>query len=138
LETIIEKFKEKGLKVTSQRIAVYQALLAHHGHPTAEAIYDAIKGNIPGLSLGTVYKTLDTFIESGLVQRVATGDDVLRFDAKIHPHHHIMVEGSNEIIDFEDDELQQMLSRYIQSKKFKGLEIQHFQIQLFATKTQES
>ena len=59
---IKEKITACGLKGTHQRIAIYDALLSLENHPTAEKIYNSIKKKYPTISLGTVYKTLETFV----------------------------------------------------------------------------
>ncbi|KXL54514.1 transcriptional regulator PerR [Anaerotignum neopropionicum] len=80
--------KEKGLKVTPQRIAVYNMLLNTTEHPNAETIYKALEPTNPTMSLATVYKTLDYFKQLGLVQELNVGEGSSRYDAvvKCHPH----------------------------------------------------
>jgi Fur family peroxide stress response transcriptional regulator len=80
--------KEKGLKVTPQRIAVYNMLLNTTEHPNAETIYKALEPTNPTISLATVYKTLDYFKQLGLVQELNVGEGSSRYDAvvKCHPH----------------------------------------------------
>ena len=51
-----EKLKEKGLKVTPQRVAIYEAIVTLKNHPTAENVIEYIKANHPNISVGTVYK----------------------------------------------------------------------------------
>ena len=58
MEDIILTFKEKKLKLTPQRLAVYQYLKSTREHPSAETIYKALQPNYPTMSLATVYKTL--------------------------------------------------------------------------------
>jgi Fur family transcriptional regulator, peroxide stress response regulator len=64
------KLLEFNLKATQQRIVIYEALLRIKNHPAAETIYEEIKLNNPSISLGTVYKTLDTFVSVGLAVKV--------------------------------------------------------------------
>ncbi|AMJ39933.1 Fur family transcriptional regulator [Anaerotignum propionicum] len=80
--------REKGLKVTPQRIAVYNMLLNSTEHPNAETIYRALEPTNPTMSLATVYKTLDYFKQLGLVQELNVGEGSSRYDAvvKCHPH----------------------------------------------------
>jgi len=121
---------EAGLKATQQRIAIYACLLADEGHPTAERVYDKIRVKNPGISLGTVYKTLDSFAETGLVKRVNTGEDVYRFDAKTHGHNHLYDTKTNRIIDYEDKELDTLLENYFSGKKIEGFNITGFQLHI--------
>ena len=63
--------KAHGLKVTFQRLAIYQALILTNGeHPSVDFIYQHTKKSFPMISLGTVYKTLDKFCEVGLIQNL--------------------------------------------------------------------
>lgn len=80
--------REKGLKVTPQRIAVYNMLLSTKEHPNAETIYKTLEPTNPTMSLATVYKTLDFFKQLGLVQELNVGEGSARYDAlvKCHPH----------------------------------------------------
>ena len=68
MDNIILTFKEKKLKLTPQRLAVYQFLKNTNEHPSAENIYKALHEAYPTMSLATVYKTLKTLVEIGLVQ----------------------------------------------------------------------
>lgn len=83
-----QKLREKGLKVTPQRIAVYNMLLHSHEHPNAETIYRTLEETNPTMSLATVYKTLDNFKHLGLVQELNVGEASSRYDATVtcHPH----------------------------------------------------
>jgi Fur family peroxide stress response transcriptional regulator len=51
-------------------MVIYQALLGYDGHPTADDIIGYIKQSYPGISSGTVYKTLETFVHGNLIRRV--------------------------------------------------------------------
>jgi Fur family transcriptional regulator, peroxide stress response regulator len=80
----------RGLALTPQRLAIYQVLAADDSHPGAEDIYRRIKPDLPSLSLGTVYRTLELFEEHGLVSRVHAFGDQARFDANLDPHYHLV------------------------------------------------
>ena len=78
-----EILKEKGLKVTPQRIAIYNMLKNTKEHPSAEGIYKALEQDNPTMSLATVYKTLDSFESVQLVQQLNVGEGYARYDAEI-------------------------------------------------------
>ena len=80
MEDIILTFKEKKLKLTPQRLAVYQYLKSTSEHPSAETIYKSLQPNYPTMSLATVYKTLKTLVEIGLVQELNVGEGNFRYD----------------------------------------------------------
>lgn len=83
-------FREKNLKLTPQRYAIYKYLLSTKSHPSAEMIFDRITVDYPTMSLATVYKTVKTLSEIGLVQELNVGEDNFRFDANVSRHPHII------------------------------------------------
>ena len=119
-----------GLKATHQRILILEAFIQAEEHPTAEILYNAAKPKSPSLSLGTVYKTLDAFTEVGLVHKVKTDEDTVRYYANTATHHHIFCQKTNRIIDYEDDELEALLRDYFQRKQVENFEIEDIQLQL--------
>lgn len=130
LDLITRSIAEKGLKVTHQRIVVYKELMGTKLHPTAEQIYEAIKVDNPTISLATVYKTLETFVENRLINRVSSPRGTMRYDARIDNHNHIYVSNTDEIMDYDDDELKQMLLAYLDKKKINNLNITDFKLQI--------
>jgi Fur family transcriptional regulator, peroxide stress response regulator len=82
------KLREHGVQVTYQRLAIYQALNQAEEHLSAEVIYQQVRQRFPMISLGTVYKTLEKFLEVGLVQRVGPITEVARYETSTDPHHH--------------------------------------------------
>lgn len=130
LDTVTQALASKGLKITHQRIVVYQALLGTVMHPTAEQIYEKIRKKNPSISLATVYKTLETFVENRLINRVSSPRGSMRYDARTDHHNHIYVSNTNEIMDYEDEELKTMLMDYLEKRKFENLTITDFKLQI--------
>lgn len=97
--------REKGLKVTPQRIAVYNMLLHTQSHPNAETIYRTLEVTNPTMSLATVYKTLDYFKQLGLVQELNVGEGSARYDAVVRCHPHTVCTCCGSVSDLENDEL---------------------------------
>jgi Fur family peroxide stress response transcriptional regulator len=73
-------------------------------HPTLEAIYQRVRRRAPEISFDTVYRTLATFREIGLVQTVDGFGTSMRFDPKCESHHHFRCVKCQTIIDFSDPE----------------------------------
>jgi Fe2+ or Zn2+ uptake regulation protein len=78
-----------GWKFTRQREAVYQQLLALGEHPTAEDVYRGVKAAVPSISLATVYKALETLVDSGLATKLVAIDGPARYDARSDHHYHL-------------------------------------------------
>lgn len=101
---VAEKLKEKHLKVTPQRLAIYNMLLNTHKHPSVETIYKSLEESHPAMSLATVYKTLDTFKKKGLVQELNVGEDSFRYDATCEFHPHFICEKCHTVVDLQSVE----------------------------------
>ena len=103
MDNITSIFKEKKLKLTPQRLAVYQYLLETNEHPSAEVIYKALQPVYPTMSLATVYKSLKTLVEVGLVQEINVGEGNFRYDATTNDHAHIQCVKCCKVDDLEID-----------------------------------
>lgn len=77
-----------GLRRTPQRAAVYRYLRSTVQHPTADEVFTAVRGEIPDISLATVYKALETLESCGLASKLAFGEEAARFDARTDQHVH--------------------------------------------------
>ena len=86
---VTARLRERGFKVTPQRLAVYSALGHTTVHPSAENIYQELLPDYPTMSLATVYKSLKIFCEVGIAQELNVGEDSFRYDARVHSHPHI-------------------------------------------------
>ncbi len=128
-EKIREKIGSAGIKATMQRVLTYEALLLLD-HPTAEQVHDFLKKQHPSISLATVYKTLDLFVNSGLIDRVETVQGIKRYDYNINKHNHIYCSNTNEIIDYFDRDLNQLIEEYFKSKKIENLTIEDIKLQI--------
>ncbi len=90
IKEFIDACKNMGLKITPQRMAVYEVLLSRDDHPTVEDIYNEIKKKYPFVSLATVYRTVETLEELGFVKKVAYWGGSVRYDANVSDHHHLI------------------------------------------------
>jgi Fur family peroxide stress response transcriptional regulator len=87
MEGYIKNLKEKGIKVTAQRIAVLSALKESE-HLTAEEIFEGVRKKFPTISLATVYAILDTLWQKGLVEVLRIVPEKACFGVKMDVHHH--------------------------------------------------
>lgn len=89
--------KERGLKTTSQRMAILRVLLSQpECHLTAEEIYDLVKKDWPDIGLATVYRNIQLLSEMNLIDKLNLDDGYVRYeigdqDQKSHHHHHHMI-----------------------------------------------
>jgi len=89
-----------GLRVTPQRLAVHGALHALGRHATAEQVLERVTGTVPGVSLPTVYATLEVLADLGLASRVHAGRAV-RYDPRADPHHHLVCDACGTVVDLD-------------------------------------
>lgn len=100
LERFKEISQENGLRLTHQRLEILRELVAAKDHPSAEMVFGRVRKRLPTISLDTVYRTLATFDEYGLIMRVPVTGDQGRFDADTSPHHHFVCQQCKAIYDF--------------------------------------
>jgi len=129
LESINQLIKVAGLRVTPQRIAVLEALLKCN-HPTADKLIELIRKTHPNIAIGTIYKVLETFVAKGLVKKLDTQGDSMRYDAILEPHHHLYSESTSRIEDFYDEGLSALIKDYLEKKKIENFRLSDFRIQL--------
>lgn len=94
------KCREKGLKVTPQRMAVYRMLVESTEHPSAEVVFRKVRETFPSISLDTVNRTLLTLNDIGAAFVVEGSGDAKRFDANLKNHQHFKCVKCRQIIDF--------------------------------------
>jgi Fur family transcriptional regulator, peroxide stress response regulator len=119
-----------GLKVTPQRLAVLNAMEKLSGHPTADSIIEFIRRNHPNIAVGTVYKTLETFVEKGIFKKVKTEKDYMRYEITTMDHHHLYCSDSERIEDYHDDELNNLLKEYFTRKNIPNFKIEDLNLQI--------
>jgi Fur family transcriptional regulator, peroxide stress response regulator len=127
---IRDKFLEKGLKVTPQRMVILEAIYKLDNHPTADHIIEYIRKTNPNIATGTVYKVLDTLVENGVISKVRTDKDIMRYDAVMENHHHIYDSDSDSIEDYFDNELNELLEKYFEEKEIAGFKIEDIRLQI--------
>lgn len=130
---IQQLLKDGGLKATHQRITILRALLNSGIHPTIDWIYENIKDENPAISLATVYKTMETLVDSGIIKKVKSEDGKTRFDSNLEKHNHIYCEQTGRIFDFQDSELLQIIQNYLSAKQFTNFVVDDIQLQVSGT-----
>ena len=125
----------RNLKVTPQRLAVLKAVRQLHDHPTPEDIRLFIQRTNPNIALGTVYNTLETFVEKGIIKKVKTEKDIMRYDAIMEKHHHLYCTDSEQIEDYFDEELDRLLKEYFTKKEIPHFRIQDINLQIIGNFT---
>ena len=97
--------RERGVRLTPQRLAIFEYLGRHPGHPTAEDVYQDVLARHPTLSFATVYNTLELLAEMGEVRMVIVDELRRRYDVNTEPHQHALCRRCRRIVDVRDDEI---------------------------------
>ena len=101
LEFITEQLNNKGIRPSYQRLKVLEYLYQKEGHPTVDEIYRSLLVDIPSLSKVTIYNTLHTLVEAGLVQVVDIDETEKRYDITLTSHGHFQCEACRTIYNFQ-------------------------------------
>jgi Fe2+ or Zn2+ uptake regulation protein len=89
-ESILRRaLEESGQRYTEQRAAVFRFLRSTDSHPTADEVFLQVRPQVPGISLATVYKSLETLVGCGLATKLTYGDGSARYDGRTDDHHHV-------------------------------------------------
>ncbi|MBI3961542.1 MAG: transcriptional repressor [Deinococcus sp.] len=88
----------KEMRLTKQRQAVLAALRSTDTHPDAAWVYQEVRQSLPGISLGTVYRSLAALVDQGLIQELPQEGKVL-YDANITPHQHAVCTSCSRVFD---------------------------------------
>lgn len=129
-------FARHGLRCTRQRLELYSALAGSRDHPTAEDLFSRARDKAPGLSLATVYNTLEVFCRAGLCRKIPCAMGGARFDADVHDHLHICTE-DGVVIDVPEDLGERLLDAIPQDllgeiESRMGVRLERVSVDLFA------
>jgi len=97
-----QECRRRGLAMTIQRRTVFEELAGRRDHPTADQVYEAVQHRLPTLSRTTVYRVLETLVETGFARKVHHPDAVVRFDPTTGRHHHLVCEACGRLVDLDD------------------------------------
>ena len=111
--------QKSGLAVTHQRQVIFESMADMPGHPSPEEVYAVVRKAIPAISLATVYKTLHTFVEHGILRELSPHHGTLRVDWNTHAHHHLICTRCKKVMDIEDEDLDPVKVRRRLPKGFK-------------------
>ena len=90
---------ETKLRYSKQRETIYEVLKNDWSHPNVDDIYTQVKQLIPDISLGTVYRNLNLLADHKRITRLDIGDGVIRFDARMDSHFHMICKQCGSIQD---------------------------------------
>jgi Fur family peroxide stress response transcriptional regulator len=121
-ETIIQKLRGSGHKITPQRMAIVKILAKSGDHPGAEDIHAQIEKDFPTMSLATVYRNILLLKSLGEVLELGFPDGSNRYDGRRpFPHPHLICIKCKKILDPDLDSLDEMKKEVAAETNFKVL-----------------
>ena len=124
---IVEIIKKTGLKATSQRRIVYE-LMTELRHSSIDEIIARVQQQNPEITVSTIYRILDSFCEVGLLSKLKHPNGKWFFDITTSQHHHVFTD--NEMIDYIDPELTELIRTRLNDDLFKHLDIKSISVQI--------
>ena len=94
-----QALESTGQRFTEQRAAVYRYLSSTTSDPNADEVFQNVRSEVPGISLATVYKSLETLVSCGLATRLSYSDGSARYDGRTDPHHHARCVSCGRVMD---------------------------------------
>jgi Fe2+ or Zn2+ uptake regulation protein len=100
---LTESFRAQGLKITPQRLRIFEVLHLSDEHLTAEAVHARVRAEMPTISLRTVYQTLNDLAAMGELNQLDLGTGSARFDPNLDAHHHLVCDVCGDVRDVHGD-----------------------------------
>jgi Fur family peroxide stress response transcriptional regulator len=129
LEQMLKVLRDKGCRLTPQRVAMLKILAESRGHPGIEQIYERMKIDFPTTSLATIYKTMNLLKEMGEVLELTLASVGTRYDGnRPYPHPHIICTKCGQIL---DPEIGGVAAVSEEMARQTGYQITHHQLNFF-------
>ena len=109
LEHLTTRLREKGFRLTPQRMAVLKILARSERHPSVESIYEQVTDQFPTTSLATIYKTINVLKDMTEVLELGFGGAASRYDGtRPYPHPHLVCDRCGSIEDLDIPQLSEL------------------------------
>ena len=131
MSKLLKKCQERGLKLTAQREAVISILEKSEDHPDVDELYRRALEIDESVSIATVYRTVKLLEDANFIEKHEFGDGRARYEESGKHHEHLIDVETGEVIEFIDDELEQLKER-IAIKM--GYELVDHRLELFGKK----
>ncbi len=119
LEMFRKLCRQHGIKLTPQRLIIYETLLDHQNHPSTDMVYQCVRKTFPTISFDTINRTLITFSEIGIAHVIGGTGNPKRYDANLAQHHHFQCIKCKRIIDVFHDEFNSLPIPETLQKKYQ-------------------
>ena len=120
-KTVDAGLLQSRYRLTKQRAAVLRAL-GDGAHLSAETILERVRAEMPAVSLGTIYRTLDILREIGLVQMFSHGGSAARYEAALEKHHHLLCSGCRSLVNIRAEGLSELAREVAERERFSNID----------------
>jgi len=127
-DAISRTLTERGIQPSPQRLAVAEYVLGAKDHPSADRVFEVVRGRTPVISRATVYNTLNLLVREKLLHQLVLAEGRVVFDPHVEPHHHFIDEVTGEIHDVPWDALE---VRHVEA--LRGVKVREYQVVLRGT-----
>ncbi len=102
LETAKERLRRRGCRLTGPRLAILRFLLRENGHLDMQEIFHGTRAEHPGIGMATIYRTIDLFLEVGVISALSLKGSRVRYEVNWpeNHHHHLICTGCGQVIEF--------------------------------------
>ena len=122
LQDLMDRVRQRGLRLTQQRRAVLQALYELDGHASAETVHRRIKEQRRTVDLSTIYRTMERFRDAGILSQTDLGQGCALFEImRDHPHHHLICQACGRVVDLDHGYLDPLARAIRRDLKFEPI-----------------
>jgi Fur family peroxide stress response transcriptional regulator len=126
LEKLLSLLKEKGLKLTPQRMVIFRILSESNQHVTVDQVYQKASAEYPMLSPATVYRNMEQMVDAGLLTRLDLGGSSMRYDTNLEEHHHFVCTECGKVSDVYLEDIQYKMDAnrsHLEKAKINSLDL---------------
>ena len=125
IDNLIIRMREKGCRMTPQRMAVLNVLIGNEEHLSVEQIYDRVKSDFPMTSIATVYKTITMLKDMDEIQELKFNGDSKRYDGQgLKPHPHLICTVCDRVTDLDFADLSHLSQEVEQATDYQVIRFQ--------------
>ena len=124
--------RTKGYKITKARLAILDIFFKKKGPVDAQIVYKMLRKSVhcKKINEATVYRTLASFEETGVLTKVDLRKDSVYFELAGEHHHHIVCTNCDKVEEFENSEIEKLIRRIVE-KSSKFIKIKEHSLELF-------
>jgi len=106
--------------LTKQRDAVFQVIVEHDGHPTANEVYELARKKLPTISFATVYNSLRYLKDAGLIAEISFAHAANRYDSMLERHDHAICTNCGKLVDLDMELSEELMKLAARRSRFKA------------------